>query len=86
MSKRKGLSWNSRYKRFFLDERTALIAAFMSILLLPVNYFFGIRSGGLDAPGVYDLLMRFALIATLLYSLRTHKLFLMQAATVGLLF
>ena len=55
MSKRKGLSWNSRYKRFFLDERTALIAAFMSILLLPVNYFFGIRSGGLDAPGVYDL-------------------------------
>ena len=83
---RKRLSLSGRYKRFFLSERTALIAAVMSVLILPVIYFFGARSGGLNLAGRYDLLLRFLLVATLFYSLKTHKLFLMQAATVGLLF
>ena len=59
--KKKRISWSNRYKRFFLSERTALIAALLSVLLMPVIYFFGQRSG-------------------------SHKLFLIQAATVGLLF
>jgi hypothetical protein len=84
--KSKRLSLGNRYKRFFLDERTALIAALVSILILPVNYYFGVRSGGIDLVGLYDLLMRLVLVCTLLYSLKTHKLLLMQAATVGLLF
>ena len=84
--KSKRLSLGNRYKRFFLDERTALIAALVSILILPVNYYFGVRSGGIDVVGLYDLLMRLVLVCTLLYSLKTHKLLLMQAATVGLLF
>ncbi len=83
---KKRLSLSGRYKRFFLSERTALIAAFMSVLILPVIYFFGTRSKGLELPGVYDLMLRLLLIVTLYYSLRKHKLFLMQAATVGLLF
>ena len=83
---KKRLSLSGRYKRFFLSERTALIAAVMSVLILPVIYFFGTRSGGLELPGVYDLMLRLLLIVTLYYSLRKHKLFLMQAATVGLLF
>ena len=83
---RKRLSLSGRYKRFFLSERTALIAAVMSVLILPVIYFFGTRSRGLELPGVYDLMLRLLLIVTLYYSLRKHKLFLMQAATVGLLF
>ena len=83
---RKRFSLSSRYKRFFMNERTALIAAVMSMLILPVIYSFGIRSGGIDLAGSYDLLMRFLLIVTLFYSLKKHKLFLMQAATVGLLF
>ena len=80
--KRKGISWSNRYKRFFLDENTALIAASASILILPVNYYFGTHSGGIDPAGLYDLLMRLVLVCTLLYSLKTHKLLLMQAATV----
>ena len=64
-------SLSNRYKRFFLNERTAMIAAAVSILILPVIYFFGNRSGAIDLPGKYDLLIR---------------LLLMQAATVGLLF
>ncbi len=84
--KRKRISLSNRYKRFFLNERTALIAAVMSLLILPVIWYFGNRSGGIDLPGKYDLLMRLSLIITLFYSLRKHKLFLMQAATVGLLF
>ena len=83
---RKRFSLSSRYKRFFMNERTALIAAVMSMLILPVIYSFGIRSGGIDLAGSYDLLMRLLLIVTLFYSLKKHKLFLMQAATVGLLF
>ena len=83
---KKRLSLSGRYKRFFLSERTALIAAVMSVLILPVIYFFGTRSNGLELPGVYDLMLRLLLIVTLYYSLRKHKLFLMQAATVGLLF
>ena len=77
----KGISWSNRYKRFFLDENTALIAASASILILPVNYYFGTHSGGIDPAGLYDLLMRLVLVGTLFYSLKTHKLFLMQAAT-----
>lgn len=48
--------------------------------------YFGIRAQGLDLADIYNLLMRFILVATLSYSLRTHKLLLMQAVTVGLLF
>ena len=84
--KRKRLSWGSRYKRFFLSECTALIAALASVLAMPVIYHFGTSSGSLDPAGLFDLLMRLLLILTLFYALRTHKLFLMQAATVGLLF
>ena len=58
----------------------------MSILILPVIYYFGRRSGGIDPAGLFDLLMRLLLVGTLFFSLKTHKLFLMQAATVGLLF
>ena len=83
---KKRFSLSSWYKRFFLGERTALAAAVMSVLILPVIWFFGTRSGGIDLAGKYDLLMRLLLIATLFWSLRKHKLFLMQAATVGLLF
>ena len=79
-------SLSNRYKRFFLNERTAMIAAAVSILILPVIYFFGNRSGAIDLPGKYDLLIRLLLICTLFYSLKKHKLLLMQAATVGLLF
>ena len=53
---------------------------------MPVIYFFGKRSGSLDGAGLYDLLMRLLLICTLFYALKRHKLFLIQAATVGLLF
>lgn len=84
--KRKRLSWSSKYKRFFISEYTASISALASILVLPVIYYFGKRSGGIDPAGFYDLLIRLLLIGTLFYSLKTHKLFLMQAATVGLLF
>ena len=84
--KKKKISWSNRYNRFFLSEHTALIAALVSILLMPVIYFFGKRSGSLDGAGLYDLLMRLLLICTLFYALKRHKLFLIQAATVGLLF
>ena len=39
--KKKRISWSNRYKRFFLSELTALIAALVSVLLMPVIYFFG---------------------------------------------
>ena len=84
--KRKKHSLSGWYKRLFMNERTALIAAAASVLILPVVYFFGNRSGGIDLAGKYDLLLRLLLVVTLFYSLRKHKLFLMQAATVGLLF
>ena len=74
------------FKRLFMNERTALIAAIVSVALLPVVYWFGSRSGGIDLAGRYDLVLRLLLAATLFYSLKKHKLFLMQAATVGLLF
>ena len=82
--KKKSLS--GRFRRIFMNERTALTAAVLSVLILPVVYYFGNRSGGLDLAGRYDLLLRLMLVVTLFYSLKTHKLFLMQAATVGLLF
>ena len=84
--KRKRISWSNRYKRFFLSELTASIAALASVLIMPVIYCFGKSSGSLDAAGLYDLLMRLLLIGTLFYALKRHKLFLIQAATVGLLF
>ncbi len=83
---RKRHSLSSRYKRVFMSGRTAMAAAAVSMLILPVIWAFGTRSGGIDLPGKYDLLMRLVLIATLFWSLKKHKLFLMQAATVGLLF
>ena len=84
--KRKRISWSSRYKRFFLNEHTALIAASVSILLMPVICYFGKCSASLDLAALYDVLLRSLLVCTLFYSLKTHKLFLMEAATVGLLF
>ena len=84
--KGKRVSLANRYKRFFLGERTSLVAAVMALLVLPAIWFFGSRSGGLDLAGRYDLLMRLLLIVTLFWSLKKHKLFLMQAAVVGLLF
>ncbi len=84
--KGKRVSLANRYKRFFLSERTSLVAAVMAVLVLPAIWFFGSRSGGLDLAGRYDLLMRLLLIVTLFWSLKKHKLFLMQAAVVGLLF
>lgn len=84
--KGKRMSLSNRYKRFFLSKATAVIAALASVLLMPVIYWFGARSGSLDAAGLYDLLIRLLLIGTLFYALKKHKLFLMQAATVGLLF
>ena len=84
--KGKRVSLANRYKRFFLSERTSLVAAVMAVLVLPAIWFFGSRSGGLDLAGRYDLLMRLLLIVTLFWSLKKHKLFLMQAAGVGLLF
>jgi len=86
MLNRKRASWSNRYKRFFLSENTALIAAVVSILIMPVIYHFGTSSGSLDLAGLYDLLMRFLLVSTLFYALKRHKLFLMEAATTGLLF
>ena len=83
--KGKRVSLANRYKRFFLSERTSLVAAVMAVLVLPAIWFFGSRSGGLDLAGRYDLLMRLLLIVTLFWSLKKHKLFLMQAAVVGLL-
>ena len=84
--KSKRISLSNRYKRFFLSELTALIAALVSVLLMPAIYFFGKSSGSLDAAGLYDMLIRLLLIGTLYYALKRHKLFLIQAATVGLLF
>lgn len=81
-----GGSLHSRYRRFFMGKHTALVAAFVSILLFPMIVVWGRSSGGLDVAGIYDLLIRIVLIGTLFYSLKTHKLFLMQAALVGLMF
>ena len=83
---RKKHTLSGRYKRFFMNDYTVLFAALMSVLILPVVYYFGNRSGGLDLAGRYDLVLRLLLVATLFYALKKHKLFLMQAATVGLLF
>ncbi len=83
---KKKTSLSSKYKRFYMNEYTSLVAAGAGVLMLPVIYYFGSRSGGIDAAGFYELLMRLPLVITLYYSLKKHKLFLMQAATVGLLF
>ena len=75
-----------RYRRMFLAPNTALVSAAVSMLLIPVTYFFGARSGEMDWAVRYELFLRLVLTATLFYSLKKHKLFLMQAATVGLIF
>ena len=72
MSKKR-VSLSNRYKRFFISERTALISAVMSVLILPVIYYFGTRSGGISLAGTYDLLMRLALITTLFWSLKIGR-------------
>lgn len=46
----------------------------------------GLYAGAFDLPSIYALRMGFLLVLVLSHSLRTHKLLLMQAATVGLLF
>ena len=74
------------YRRMFLSENTALVAAAFSVLLLPAIYWFGTRASAIDWANCYELLLRMVLAVTLFYALKTHKLFLMQAATVGLLF
>ena len=85
MSKRK-LSIVSWYRRLFLSERTATVTAVLAMVVMPLISFFGMRAGQLDLTSTYDLLIRFILVATLLHAIRAHKLLLMQAATVGLLF
>ena len=84
--KRRKFSLSSRYKRLFLNESTALFAALASVLVMPVIYYYGTGSGSIGPAGLYDLLIRLLLVGTMVYALKTHKLFLMQAATVGLLF
>ena len=81
-----GFSFINRYKSFFFSELTALIAAVAAVLGMPVIYYLGSRSGGLDLSGKYDLFLRLLLVIALYYSIKKHKLFLMQAASVGLLF
>jgi len=81
-----GFSFINRYKSFFFSELTALIAAVAAVLGMPVIYYLGSRSGGLDLSGKYDLFLRLLLVIALYYSMKKHKLFLMQAASVGLLF
>lgn len=79
-------SIGGQYKRLFLSEKIAAFAAVVSLLLLPVVLGFGVHSGGLQLTGKFDLVIRLILILTLFYSMKKHKLLLMQAATVGLLF
>ena len=79
-------SIGGQYKRLFLSEKIATFATVVSILLLPVVFGFGVHSGGLQLTGKFDLVIRLILILTLFYSMKKHKLLLMQAATVGLLF
>ena len=73
------------YRAFFLSERTATCAAVLAIATMPLISYFGLCSGTFDLADVYDLAIRCALVVTLLSSIRSHKLLLMQAATVGLL-
>ena len=83
MKKHSVLGW---YKRLFMSEKTVIVSAAASILTVPLAYCFGIQSNAMDWFARYDLLLRLSLVVTLFYALRKHKLFLMQAAPVGLLF
>ena len=86
MSKIKYKQISKGFKRFFWGQNTAVIAAIISIVLVPVIFIFGNRCGTLDMPGAFNFLIRLILIATLFYAFTSHKLFLLQATTVGLLF
>ena len=85
MEKRK-FSLVGWYRRFFLSERTATVAAFLARAVMPIILFLGLNSIFMDLASIYNLIIRSLLVATLLYSIRKHRLLLMQAATVGLLF
>lgn len=85
MEKRK-FSLVGWYRRFFLSERTATVAAFLALAVMPIILFLGLNSIFMDLASIYNLIIRSLLVATLLYSIRKHRLLLMQAATVGLLF
>ncbi|MEE0028534.1 MAG: hypothetical protein U0J70_13165 [Atopobiaceae bacterium] len=85
MGKRK-FSLVGWYRRFFLSERTATITAVLAMAVMPIVLSLGIRTDSMNLANVYNLLLRLLLVATLTYSIRLHKLLLMQAATVGLLF
>lgn len=74
------------YLSFFLSERTATVSAVLALAMMPIVLYFGALAGTLDLAETYDLIIRFLLVATLLHSIRKHRLLLMQAATVGLLF
>lgn len=84
--RRKKFNLVSWYRRFFLSERTATVSAVLALVVMALVLYFGIRAGALNMAGIYDLFIRFVLVTTLLYSIRTHKLLLMQATTAGLLF
>ncbi len=85
MGKRK-FSLIGWYRQFFLSERTATISAALVLVLLPIMLFLGFSSDMMDLASFYNGMLRFLLVATLLYSIRKHELLLMQGATVGLLF
>ena len=85
MGKRK-FSLIGWYRQFFLSERTATISAALVLVLLPIMLFLGLSSDMMDLASFYNGMLRFLLVATLLYSIRKHELLLMQGATVGLLF
>ena len=85
MQKRK-FSLVGWYRQFFMSERTATISAVLVLTLLPVMLLLGLFSDMMDLASFYNGMLRFLLVATLLYSIRKHELLLMQGATVGLLF
>lgn len=79
-------SFIGAYRTFFLSERTVACAAVLAIAMMPLIWYFGASSGTFDMADVFDLTTRTLLVVTLLHPIRHHKLLLMQAATVGLLF
>ena len=74
------------YRRLYMMEHTPTVAAALALAVMPVVLYSGLCSGALGLPTLYELFIGFLLVITLFYSIRKHKLLLMQAATVGLLF